>query len=111
MGNFKITQTQTNLRFDTVYNSLLSLDYLKNNLPHIKLVSGQATSLMWLDISYYQMPSDVFAKKLRDETGLFINDGLHYGKNGGAFIRMNIATSLDNLKDGLNRLSQFVKGK
>ena len=32
MGNFKITQTQTNLRFDTVYNSLLSLDYLKNNL-------------------------------------------------------------------------------
>ena len=86
-------------------------DYLKNNLPHIKLVSGQATYLMWLDISYYQMPSDVFAKKLREETGLFINDGLHYGKNGGAFIRMNIATSLDNLKDGLNRLSQFVKGK
>lgn len=86
-------------------------DYINNNLPHVKLVSGQATYLLWLDISYYNMPSDVFTKKLREETGLYINDGLHYGPNGGNFIRMNIATNLENVKDGMNRLNNFLKGK
>lgn len=84
-------------------------NFLKEKLPHIKLVSGKATYLLFLDISYYQMPSDIFAKKLREETGLYVNDGLHYGKNGGAFIRVNVATSLENVKDGLSRLEKFVE--
>ena len=83
--------------------------FLKENLPQVKLVSGQATYLLWLDISYYGLPSDVFTKKLREETGLYVNDGLHYGKNGGAYIRINIATSLANVKDGMSRLKQFLK--
>ena len=86
-------------------------EFLKNNLPNVKLVSGQATYLLWLDISYYGLPSDVFAKELRKETGLYINDGLHYGPNGGKFIRVNIATSLDNVKDGMNRLKTFLSKK
>ena len=86
-------------------------EFLKENLPNVKLVSGQATYLLWLDISKYGIPSDVFVKELREETGLYINDGLHYGPNGGNFIRINIATSLNNVKDGMNRLSNFLKGK
>ena len=86
-------------------------DFLKENLPQVKLVSGQATYLLWLDISYYGLPSDEFAKKLREETGLYINDGLHYGPNGDKFIRVNIATSLDNVKDGMSRLYIFLKGR
>ena len=86
-------------------------EFLKENLPNVKLVSGQATYLLWLDISKYGIPSDVFVKELREETGLYINDGLHYGPNGGNFIRINIATSLNNVKDGINRLSNFLKGK
>ena len=86
-------------------------DYLKDNLPYVKLVSGQATYLLWLDISYYKIPSDIFAKNLREETGLYVNDGLHYGPNGGDFIRVNIATNLDSVKDGMMRLSKFLKGK
>ena len=84
-------------------------NFLKENIPQVKLVSGQATYLLWLDISYYGLPSDVFTKKLREETGLYVNDGLHYGKNGGAYIRINIATSLANVKDGMSRLKQFLK--
>ena len=86
-------------------------EFLNKNLPHVKLVSGQATYLLWLDISHYGIPSDVFVKELRKETGLYINDGLHYGPNGGDFIRVNIATNLDNVKDGMNRLYSYLKGK
>ena len=86
-------------------------DYLKNNLPHLKVVSGKATYLLWIDISHYQIPSDVFAEELRKETGLYISNGLAYGKNGLDFIRINVATSLANVKDAMNRLSAYLKGK
>ena len=84
------------------------IDYFKNNLPHLKVVSGHATYLLWVDISYYQMPSDEFAKRLREETGLFLNDGLNYGENGKDYIRINIATSFNNVKDAMGRLSAFL---
>ena len=86
-------------------------DYLQKHLPHLKVVSGKATYLLWIDISYYQIPSDAFARELRKETGLYISDGLAYGENGLNYIRMNIATSLNNVKDAMNRLTTFVKGK
>ena len=86
-------------------------DYLRNNLPHLKVVSGKATYLLWIDISHYQIPSDVFAEELRKETGLYISNGLAYGKNGLDFIRINVATSLANVKDAMNRLSTYLKGK
>ena len=86
-------------------------DYLKNNLPHLKVVSGKATYLLWIDISYYQIPSDVFTEELRKETGLYVSNGLAYGKNGLDFIRINVATSLVNVKDAMNRLSAYLKGK
>ena len=86
-------------------------DYLKNNLPHLKVVSGKATYLLWIDISHYQIPSDVFAEELRKETGLYVSNGLAYGKNGLDFIRINVATSLVNVKDAMSRLSTYLKGK
>ena len=86
-------------------------DYLKDNLSHLKVVSGKATYLLWIDISYYQLSSDIFAQELRKETGLFVSDGLMYGQNGKNYIRMNVATSLDNVKDAMNRLTQYLKRK
>lgn len=82
--------------------------FLKEELPHIKFASSPATYLLWLDISYYQIPSDEFAKRLREETGLFIYDGLHYGINGKYYLRINVATSLKNVKDAMARLKKFV---
>ena len=82
--------------------------FLAKYLPHVKVVSGHATYLLWIDISYYQLPSDIFTEKLREETGLFLHNGLHYGDNGANYIRMNVATSLANVKDGMNRLKTFL---
>ena len=82
--------------------------FLAKYLPHVKVVSGHATYLLWFDISYYQIPSDIFTEKLREETGLFLHNGLHYGDNGANYIRMNVATSLANVKDGMNRLKTFL---
>lgn len=85
--------------------------FFMKELPHLKVTSSQATYLLWIDISYYKMDSLSFVKALRKQTGLYLNEGVHYGQNGDNYIRMNIATSLDNVKDGLNRLKEFLKEK
>lgn len=85
--------------------------FIKKEIPHLKVISGPATYLLWIDISDYQMDSESFAKELRKETGLFISEGKQYGASSNYFIRMNIATSLSNVKDGLNRLKSFLSNK
>ena len=86
-------------------------EYFKEHLPHLKVVSGHATYLLWIDVSYYQIPSDRFVKELREETGLYLHPGLHYGDNCACYIRMNVATSLDIVKDAMNRLTNYLKSK
>ena len=86
-------------------------EYISKNLPHLKVVSGHATYLMWLDTSYYQIPSETFKEELRNETGLYLHAGSHYGDNSDFYMRINVATSLENVKDAMNRLSKYLKTK
>ena len=86
-------------------------DFFKKELPHLKVVSGHGTYLLWIDISYYQIPSEEFANSLREKTGLFLSAGTTYGENGKYYLRLNVATSLENVKDGMNRLKEFLKDK
>jgi len=85
--------------------------YISKYLPHLKVVSGHATYLMWLDVSYYQIPSETFKVELRNETGLYLHAGSHYGDNSDFYMRINVATSLENVKDAMNRLSTYLKNK
>ena len=45
---------------------------------------------------------------IRKKTGLYVSDGLEYGENGKAFIRMNVACPFERLKDGLNRFKEGI---
>ena len=35
---------------------------------------------------------------IRKKTGLYVSDGLEYGENGKAFIRMNVACPFEKIK-------------
>ena len=83
-------------------------EFIKNELPQLHLVDNKATYLLWLDISHYSNDSGLFTEQLRKETGLFLSPGKQFGKGGKSFVRINIATSLDNVKDAMNRLKQFL---
>ena len=85
--------------------------FIKDNLSQVRLVSGHATYLLWLDVSSLKIRSDVFVEDLRKETGLILSPGLQFGEEGAYYLRMNIATSLDNVKDGMNRLKEFINKK
>lgn len=83
-------------------------EFLKIELPQIKLVSSEATYLLWLDCSKISFYSNVFARYLREHTGLWLTAGINYGENGNCFLRMNIACPRARLLDGLQRLKQGV---
>lgn len=89
-------------------NKILVQEYLKKELPLLYLVPSQATYLLWIDISKYSNDSKELCSFIRNETGLYLSSGDIYGKNGNSFIRMNIATSKERVRDGLNRLKNAL---
>lgn len=88
---------------DTVEN------FLKSELPEVKLIPSQATYLLWIDTSSVSNDSQELAQFIRDETGLYLSAGNVYGGNGNDFLRLNIACPTYMLNDGLNRLKQGIK--
>ncbi len=82
-------------------------DFVSKHLSHIKLVSSQATYLLWLDCSKLPLEGKELANDLREKTGLYLSAGISYGANGNHFLRMNIACPKSTLIDGLDRLKKY----
>ncbi|MDF2553955.1 MAG: cystathionine beta-lyase [Chryseobacterium sp.] len=82
-------------------------NFLKENLPEIKVIPLQATYLVWLDCSFFNKTSDELTKILLDNEKLWLNSGTMYGKAGEGFLRINIACPREILIEGLKRLENF----
>lgn len=82
--------------------------FLKQELPQIKLVPGNATYLLWLDCREVTENSEELAEEIRQKSGLYLSDGMQYGKGGAQFLRMNIACPKATVKDGLERLKRSL---
>lgn len=83
--------------------------FVKNNIPNVKVVAGNATYLIWLDISRVGMPADELGQLIRDKTGLYLSEGSEYGGDGDQFLRMNVACPKERLMDGLKRLEKGIE--
>jgi cystathionine beta-lyase len=89
-------------------NKDLVAEFLEKELPELRLVKGEATYLLWIDISRISEDSDDFAASLRKNTGLILSSGSVYRGNGKGFVRMNVATQKERVLDGLKRLKEGV---
>ena len=85
-------------------------EFLKNEIPEIKLVPANATYLLWLDCSQINREdhedgfSNDLSEFLRENVSLFLSPGVQFGQNGDDFLRMNIACPQELLLEGLNAL-------
>ena len=89
-------------------NKSFAISYLNSHAPMLKAIPSEATYLLWVDISALLLGSVEFTKRLREQTGLFVNDGAEYGTGGDGFIRINLATQRANVERGMKLLSDFV---
>ena len=87
-------------------NRKIAEKYIKENIPSITVVSGQATYLMWLDCRKLRKPSNELAEYIRKTTGLYLSEGTEYRGDGIHFLRMNLACPHARLLDGLERLKK-----
>lgn len=99
----KKLKQQLNENFDYVSQ------FIQENVPEVKVVSGDATYLMWINVQKVTDNSADFAAFLRKETGLIISAGSVYRGNGQDFIRINLACPLAMVKDGMKRLVEGIR--
>lgn len=90
-------------------NKQIVKSYLEAEIPELKLVPSEATYLLWIDTSKICKDSRILAEYIRQETGLYLSDGVQYGKTGESFLRMNIACSQIRLQEGLKRLKEGIQ--
>lgn len=82
---------------------------ITNNLEDVKIVSGPATYLLWLDVSKVSSNSQELADHIRKETGLIVSPGSIYRGNGNKFLRLNLASPISMVEDGIKRLISGIK--
>ncbi|MBP5355043.1 MAG: pyridoxal phosphate-dependent aminotransferase [Lachnospiraceae bacterium] len=85
-------------------NRRLVADTLRAELPEVFVVPGEATYLLWIDVTALNKNSEEIAHVLRGTTGLFLSDGRHFGDTAGEHLRMNIACPRALCEDGVQRL-------
>lgn len=91
-------------------NKKYVVNFIKKELPKLKATDMKATYLLWVDISKVYGNSEAFTVHLRRQTGLFVSPGKQFGSGGEGHIRINLATSLTNVKDACERLKKFING-
>jgi len=96
------------LKSKLLANRKLVLDFVESNLPDVKWVPGDATYLLWFDVSKITDHSDELTKFIEDDTGLIVTPGTVYRGDGQDFVRMNIASPTEMIQDGLDRLKKGI---
>ncbi len=95
-----------NLRSYLANNKELVKEYFKKEIPELKVISTDATYLLWIDCRELISDTDEFADLLFKECRLRVAKGTEYGKAGEGFIRLNIATQKARVIDALARFKQ-----
>lgn len=85
-------------------------EVISAQLPKVSIAKLEATYLAWIDVSYLGRSGEDIEVELRDRYGVWVNCGEMYGANGGIFLRINLATSRDLLKQGLERIVSGLDG-
>ena len=87
----------------------LTLCFLEEHLPDIKIMRPEASYLIWLDCSAYAQDNQKLYDKLR-EAKVELNAGVKYGAEGHLKMRLNMACPEALLREGLNRVSAAFSG-
>ena len=87
----------------------LTISFLEEHLPDIKIMRPEASYLIWLDCSAYAQDNQKLYDKLRDAK-VELNAGVKYGAEGHLKMRLNVACPEALLREGLNRVSAAFSG-
>ncbi|NDV59064.1 MalY/PatB family protein [Bacteroides sp. 519] len=79
-------------------------NFLKENVPAIKVIRPQASYLVFLDCRELGLSQEELVKFFVDDARLALNDGTMFGKEGTGFMRLNVGCPRSVLKQALEQL-------
>ena len=93
-----------------VYGNFCFLrDFLHDHLPMLQLHETEGTYLAWINVSALGMPAEQLCHKLAEHEHVLFNPSEMYGAEG--YIRVNLATSRENISKALLHLQHFIETK
>lgn len=84
------------------------IDYLKTNIPQVKVVKPEGTYLVWLDFSDLGLDDDDLSHLIKEKAKVALNNGLAFGVEGKGYQRINLACPRSMVKESLERIKKAV---
>lgn len=85
-------------------NYQCAVEIFKRALPDVTVSPLEGTYLMWIDLSAYVKPADM-EEFMQKKCKLALDYGEWFGgEQFGSFVRMNLATSRENVETGIKRI-------
>lgn len=91
-------------------NYCIMRDYLAEKLPDISLSPLEGGFVVWMDLRALGMDDGALERFLRDEVNVIADPGIEYGPEGCGFLRLNIATSREQIYTFLDNLNNACDG-
>ena len=93
-----------------VEKNIISIEKELEN-SKIRLIKPEGTYQVWLDFrNVYKDTKEMF-NHLTEKSGIGLNAGHWFGREGALFMRMNIATSNEKVTDAIKRIKKSVPNR
>ena len=89
-------------------NQALFRNYIKSNIPELKVTAAEATYLAWLDCRGLGMDNLKLKEFMEKKAGLGLNQGYMFGEGGAGFVRANLGCPRSVVREALEKLDQAV---
>ena len=83
-------------------------EYLRENIPAVKIMKPQASYLVWMDFTDLGLEHAALVDMLINKARLAMNDGAMFGVEGEQHMRLNVGTTRAVLKQALDQLKEAV---
>ena len=97
--------SQLMIYLENNYNFLET--FLTARIPQVKIMKPEATFLVWLDFSAYNLSEKQLGKILIDG-GVALNNGSKFGTGGEGYFRLNFGCPRATLEEGLIKLEKAL---
>ena len=84
-------------------------NWLKTNLPKVRLIEPEGTFLLWLDFSAYNFSDKELDEIIVHKAKVWLDRGTMFGSEGNNFQRINIATPRPLLQEALERIRKALE--
>ncbi len=86
-------------------------EFIKSNIPEVKVIEPEATYLVWLDCRALGLEAKDLEHVIQKQGKVAFDEGYIFGKEGEGFTRINIACPRSILEEGLKRFSQALTNR